>query len=472
MHGVVRRIVVLVLVAVLGVHCADCPPRVRKPWDELTAVEQALYVRAIALSMDRGFYDQFVQLHADQMTNMAAHNTCIFLFWHRLFLLGFENMLRALAPEFACLALPYYDYVQHNLDYVSSRCTTIASCSPVLGGLGGSNMRSPTARPARIHGHDFAGSRCISSQPVAHYCDVSAQSCMRCVPRGDWNTTYFSPDLNFNRVKQSIFTGTSMAQVSAAIEASPHDSVHATLGGAMANLFVAPADPIFYSHHATVDVLQTIHHKCLADAIGAEAAVASDPRIFTGCVIDGAPVAASTAVRHLRPPPPLAPFFAGLPATYGGLVDGTRVGNSSYSYELHGLLGALYEQCAAAGTGNATRRLTGSSGCRHLIRPVASADAAAFLAWRRAIYAAAAAQSLPAVAVEAEVEKMMVLLYEHCLPGSVTDYPRAFKSMWGINRVAPSKALLDAITSGSNPIQIRNWAAINQQYYGCSGQAA
>ncbi|KDO31285.1 hypothetical protein SPRG_03900 [Saprolegnia parasitica CBS 223.65] len=458
--------ILLILLVWLAAVLAACPARVRKPWEALPASEQALFLRALTLSMDRGYYARFVALHADEMTNREAHNSCVFLFWHRKFLLGFETMLRSLSDEFACVTLPYFDYVQHNLDYVSRKCTTIASCATILGAFGGSGPSVPSRPASQILGHRFPGSQCISASPASHFCAPGTTSCMRCVPRGPWASTYFSPDLNFNRVKQSVFAGRSMTAVTAAIEASPHDSMHATLGGAMANLFVSAADPIFFAHHATIDVLLSIYHECLSRQIGAaEAKSVSDPRVFEGCVVNNAPLTANSRVLRLASTPEL-PFFDNVPLTYGGWVDATQLGNSSYSYELHGLLGTLYTQCDAAGTTTnvAARRLT-----RHTVRHSSSGDAKAFLAWRAAIYAAATSQALAPSAIEDEVEKMMVVLYEHCLPGVVVDYPTAFKSMWRIKRPATSKALLDGITSGANPIRINDWTQINQRYYNCSG---
>ncbi|OQS06830.1 hypothetical protein THRCLA_01150 [Thraustotheca clavata] len=458
------KLLCIALLLILNVESA-CVSRTRKAWDNYSAADKKLFIKAITTAMDRGFYSDFLALHADQMTNQQAHNTCIFLFWHRIFLVGFENMLQSLAPEYACITLPYYDYIQHNLDYISQRCTDIQSCSSILRDLGGSSSTLPAAPLQTIRSYSFPGFRCIASPPLNHFCDGT--DCMGCVPRGQWTSTYFNPDLNFNRVKQSIFSGTSMAMVTAAIELSPHDSMHDTLSGAMANLFVSPADPVFYGHHATIDVLLTIYHKCLVDDIGQEAAVVDDQRVFEGCTVGSRAITAASRVfmRSSRLKN-IQKFFDGLPMQYGGLIDATKLGNSSYTYELSGLLGTLFTDCKAAGTRQrSSRKLTSAYG--HVVHPLSSDDGETFMSWRRAIFDAAMEQKIPNV--EDEVEKIMVMLYEFCLPGKVTDYSDAFKKQWGIARVRPSKALLDAIQDGTNPIRISNWTSINEKYYQCPG---
>ncbi|KAF0712876.1 hypothetical protein As57867_004608, partial [Aphanomyces stellatus] len=90
--------------------------RVRKSWEAMTTTEKDTYLSAIALAMDNGMYQKFVWVHQETMSNREAHRTCVFLFWHRKFLLAFENMLRSLGDRYKCVTLPYWDYVQ---DYSS-----------------------------------------------------------------------------------------------------------------------------------------------------------------------------------------------------------------------------------------------------------------------------------------------------------------------------------------------------------------
>ncbi|RHY72918.1 hypothetical protein DYB34_005065 [Aphanomyces astaci] len=453
-------------------------PRIRKAWDRQTDVEKATYIHALQLSMDQGLYSKFMSIHQDAVSNRQAHGTCVFLFWHRQFLVGFENMLRSLdPPRTSCLTLPYYDYVQHNLDYVNQRCTTIESCSPILRDLGGSTQAIRST--ANIGGYTYPQFACVNASVASHFCADSQRSCSGCIPRGPWHSTFFNPDVNFNRVKRAVLpTGSSIAAVTSAIEFSVHNSVHSMLSGVMGNLFISPVEPVFYSHHTTIDLLHTIYHRCRVQPFvtGLTESSASDPRVFQGCSIPQTPnggVTRNSSVfmqeSGLRNNS-LMRFFDGLPTTYGGLTDSTQLGQHSYSYDMGGLVGDLYTKCDAAGLGlpevEERRRLT--SGMRHVVRPIASADGNTFLGWRRAVFKRAQAQRIEDS--DREMEKMMVMMYANCLPGNVTDYSPEFKAMWGIEGVvAPSKRLLDAIQDGSDTIKISNWTALNQRYFGCGG---
>ncbi|KAF0713974.1 hypothetical protein As57867_004114, partial [Aphanomyces stellatus] len=118
--------------------------RIRKSWDALNADEKETFVSAIELAMDKGMYQKFVFIHQELMSNREAHNSCVFLFWHRKYLLAFENMLRSFGPKYECLTLPYWDYAQNYATMQNTpsarRCRSIEACSPVTIGLGGSTQ--------------------------------------------------------------------------------------------------------------------------------------------------------------------------------------------------------------------------------------------------------------------------------------------------------------------------------------------
>ncbi|KAF0682759.1 Aste57867_25162 [Aphanomyces stellatus] len=457
-------------------------PRLRKSWDHYADAEKVTYIRALQVAMDQGLFQQFMAIHQDQLSNAQGHGTCVFLFWHRAFLVGFENMLRSLvdpsspsSSSFACVTIPYYDYVQHNLDYVNQACSDIESCSAILRDLGGGATTTASRASPRIGGVSMAGFGCVSAAPVNHFCDSpSTSSCARCVPRGRWASTFFSPDVNFNRVKASVFAGPSIRQVTAAIELSPHNSVHSMLSGAMANKFVSPADPIFYSHHATIDLLHTIYDHCRVAPLGlSESARRADPRVFEGCVGgDGAPITgASTVMLQARGGTDEATmaFFDGVPLRFDELTDPTQLGpTNSYSYDIQGLLGSMYKLCERSGKGLPVEEEERQRRLQHVVGGVSTTKGRAFMAWRRDVFGQAQTQGI-ATDSEHEMEKMMVMLYQNCLPGDVVDYTPAFKAMWNVSGVAPAKRTLDAILDGSDPIRIANWTQLNQKYFGCAG---
>ncbi|RHY98883.1 hypothetical protein DYB35_006528, partial [Aphanomyces astaci] len=237
-----------------------CPPRIRRSWEATSTKDQHLFVQAVALAMDRGFHQLFVDIHAETLGE--AHDSCVFLLWHRKFILGYENMLRSLGRRFACVTLPYFDYIQHNLNYLHGKCTSLESCSPFLTGLGGSTSGHLSSQP--LAGFAFSHFKCVDAFPASHACAVPGSDCMRCIPRGAWTRTYFnSTALSFTSIKRVLFDADDgMTALSLRIERSPHDVFHFTLSAALANFVVAALDPVFYGHHATIDILAVIHHRC------------------------------------------------------------------------------------------------------------------------------------------------------------------------------------------------------------------
>ncbi|KAF0684807.1 hypothetical protein As57867_007360, partial [Aphanomyces stellatus] len=240
-----------------------CPPRVRKSWDALTSTEKDTFVSAIEVAMDKGLYQKFVWLHQETMSANEAHRTCVFLFWHRKFMLAFENMLRSLGDRYACVTLPYWDYVQdystmQNTRDPAQRCNSILSCSAVARELGGSTQGKQSR--ANFFGYPFPRNTCVTTSPVSHMC-VRPGTCEACVPRGNWANTPLIPGMGAASIRPRLFrSGSVVSAMSAQIESSPHDIVHGTLDGVMSNPMTSPADPIFYMHHNMLDLLHTIFY--------------------------------------------------------------------------------------------------------------------------------------------------------------------------------------------------------------------
>ncbi|OQR90007.1 hypothetical protein ACHHYP_05880 [Achlya hypogyna] len=471
----------LVVSAVSG-QSTKCPPRVRKSWNRYTPEEKATYKKAVAKAMDTPLYERFISMHSEQMSNMEAHGTCVFLFWHRKFLLGYENMLRSMGPEFACVTLPYYDYIQDNVAYGAKKCNSIESCSSLLQDMGGSTSGVDKAIPI---GQWSVRGRCVTTEPANHFCE-SKKSCTKCVPRGPWSTTAFNPDLGFSNIKNQIFSGQGIADTTRLLESSPHNSMHGTLAGAMNNVFISPTEPVFYSHHAMIDALHTIYHKCrVQDLHLSPTQKQSHAMSFAGCRANGGAVTATSTITMravvdgktvaVDNEPSVQGFFKGLPSAYYGLTDATDLGENSYAYEFTGLLGDLYTNCQRSGTPRApTRALeivanasTPATTVANTVVPVAPDSAAqALLNWRLDVFAAA--PMLTADDVEAEIVKIRTLYYENCLQG-VSDYSASFKALWKVGS-SPSIKMLNAVYDQSSPIRIPNWADLNEKHFGCRGE--
>ncbi|RHY07656.1 hypothetical protein DYB30_002620 [Aphanomyces astaci] len=463
-----------------------CPPRIRRSWEATSTKDQHLFVQAVALAMDRGFHQLFVDIHAETLGE--AHDSCVFLLWHRKFILGYENMLRSLGRRFACVTLPYFDYIQHNLNYLHGKCTSLESCSPFLTGLGGSTSGHLSSQP--LAGFAFSHFKCVDAFPASHACAVPGSDCMRCIPRGAWTRTYFnSTALSFTSIKRVLFDADDgMTALSLRIERSPHDVFHFTLSAALANFVVAALDPVFYGHHATIDILAVIHHRCRVRPLKLTKEQAKlHPGNFQGCVINDTMVVKATSPVGLRLPVDgvptsvdeyavTRPWFQHVPLTYGDIVDTTNLGVHSYRYNLTGLLGTFYSHCDHAGMNHtANMELQANSedyedDDQHVVMDVADVDSLTFLAWRYDVLVQARAQGLDDADADDEMDKMVVMVYEHCLPGTHSEYPEDFKAMWKIQGGEPSKAMLDGVLSGATPIRIQGWAGLNQRYFGCSGE--
>lgn len=82
--------------------CTADNARVRKEVRDLTAAERTAFTAAVRAVMDpdAGFPVTFSSIHRDS----NAHGSPIFLPWHRLFLLEFEDALRSIDPS---VAVPY-----------------------------------------------------------------------------------------------------------------------------------------------------------------------------------------------------------------------------------------------------------------------------------------------------------------------------------------------------------------------------
>ncbi|RHZ12371.1 hypothetical protein DYB37_007926 [Aphanomyces astaci] len=465
-----------------------CPPRIRQSWDQMPSQNQQLFVDAVALAMDRGFHQLFVDIHADTLITNEAHNNVLFFFWHRKFILGYENMLRSLGRRFACVTLPFYDYIQNNLDYLLGKCTSLESCSPFLAGLGGSTNGSFSS--TLLGGFAFPHFKCVGSAPVSHACEApGTPRCMHCMPRGPWTRTHFnSTALSYSSIKRVLFQpDDDIYSVTMRVERSPHDTMHFLLAGAVANFYITTTDPVFYGHHATIDILHAIYHHCRVHPLKLTKEQAyNHPINFEPCVVNGTTVDATSTIRLRLPIDGVPtsvdeyavtrPWFQHVPLTYGEIVDTTNLGVHSYRYNLTGLLGTLYSHCDHAGMNHtANMELQANSedyedDDQHVVMDVTDVDSLTFLAWRYDVLVQARAQGLDDADADDEMDKMVVMVYEHCLPGTHSEYPEDFKAMWKIQGGEPSKAMLDGVLSGATPIRIQGWAGLNQRYFGCSGE--
>jgi tyrosinase len=150
-----------------------------------------------------GVLGQFVEVGGQPIHHM--HHTLRFLPWHRIFLAHLERALRSIHPD---VSIPYWDWTQKSEQGFPSWLTGVL---PTV------VTPSRTINVLRSPGTSADLATIASNTP--------------------------------NALGQTIFNSFTLA-----LEAI-HDSVHVWVGGSMGVIATAPADPIFWMHHANIDRL-------------------------------------------------------------------------------------------------------------------------------------------------------------------------------------------------------------------------
>ena len=183
--------------------------RERKDQSKLTATEQERFLCAFSTLNITGALGQMIQIHG-QMHNQ--HGTLRFLPWHRIFLYLLENELASIHPD---VTLPYWDWTQAAeqtfpawLAGFTPTVTTPTGNIPVT--------RSPgtSAALASIAGNTPA------TMTLSDFAEFSLNG-----SGATWSLELI------------------------------HDFIHGWVGGTMGVIATAPADPIFWMHHANIDRL-------------------------------------------------------------------------------------------------------------------------------------------------------------------------------------------------------------------------
>ncbi|KAG7394045.1 hypothetical protein PHYBOEH_005903 [Phytophthora boehmeriae] len=356
------------------VEAQTCGSRLRKDWDMMTAAEKTTYKGALAAAMDSGAYIKFVEMHTEMRSEMEAHRQCMFIYWHRLFLVAFENMLRGQGPQYACVTVPYANWIVASSRSTANSCNSFGTCLAITRELAG--YTSGSQRTLAINGISQSG-RCVTESPLNHFCQLSSttgSACAKCVPRSNWGSIRVPSSTGYASVRQQIFNGQNIGQMSPLVEQGCHNNVHASLGSTIGT-FAAPADPLFWSHHAFVDLLHTIFHKC---RVGTTRLTfeqkASNPVAWTSCARRDTGVFNPTDVivmrtgeRGVNPidgrnDPLIGRFFTGVPSQFAGLMDVRDLGSSSYGYAISGQIANMYNQCDGSPTSRKLEEMMEAAG--------------------------------------------------------------------------------------------------------------
>lgn len=172
---------------------------VRKNYSAMTQGERDRFVAALKVVKGRGVVDQFANIHEHHFS-MNIHRSSHFLPWHREMLLRFERELQAVDPS---VFLPYWDSA------VEQSTTSPLWDQGFLGQFNGL----------------WGLSRALGSDTLP----------------------------SANQVAQNQ-TRSSYAVFWPELESSIHNPPHRWVGGQMRTA-ASPRDPIFYLHHAWIDLL-------------------------------------------------------------------------------------------------------------------------------------------------------------------------------------------------------------------------
>jgi tyrosinase len=264
----------------------------------------------------------------------------------------------------------------------------------------------------------------------------------------------------------------------------------------------APADPIFFSHHATIDLLHSIYYQCLVGntvPIPMEQKL-SDPRVYTECprrqplpvnvldrnvLLPQSNVLLRTGEEGVNPSSVfsqfnlLEPFFSVLPSEYLSLSDIRDIGVWSYNYQMTGLLAEMFTTCPGAGVSGPFRHLESSNvtaGHPGFVEAVIVPSNKTVVNWySEALAAASNSSSVESAMADAsqdsldaikDVEKMTCVFYDECR-GGVQDFSSDFRQSFHTNGSSPCSTILDNIKNGRDQIRTPNWRSIFLRHLKC-----
>jgi tyrosinase len=227
----------------------------RKNQRNLTGAEKKRFVGAVLELKRRGTYEDFVRLHTRYYVSdaeggvRAGHMAPSFLPWHRRYLLEFERALRTVDPK---VTVPYWDWTTDN--------TPAASLwgEDFLGGTGRETDQQVMTGPFAYRAGNWTIKGGVTddrflardlgrpSAPIALPTRAELAGAMneKVYDAAPWDSTVTS---GFRNRLEGWMSGGSERWRN-------HNRVHRWIGGAMLGA-ASPNDPVFWLHHAFVDLL-------------------------------------------------------------------------------------------------------------------------------------------------------------------------------------------------------------------------
>ncbi|OWZ22508.1 hypothetical protein PHMEG_0002795 [Phytophthora megakarya] len=488
-----------------------CPNRVRKSWGLMTQAEQNLYVKALGEGMQKGYHILFAEVASEKMSSTEFLRTCGFLYWNRRFVLAYENMLRSLDPKNACLTIPYWDYFADNARFIEKRCenggTSLEACSPILRGLGGSQG---AVRSVTINGKTITGN-CVTSKPANSFCESStitaSDQCAHCIPRSNWANKTFPAGFGYAGLGVTLGEANGFRDVTQRIQQGTHNTIHNALSSVLAT-YVSPADPVFFSIHATVDLLAQIYFECqVGDNV-----IPTNKNVsrwaFQQCVykdemsptvtsnvtqlwmVDSSYPTSKNAILA-EEHPKLSQFFKPLPSKYWQFVNINKLGKNSYQYSRDDLIQNMQRYgfaCPKRGTSLQTALLSVNTATaksasrqqdpRELQLAEFGSDENDTEQHGRATVQDQAIDLLESTLVETlgvdgtaktafSQAELIECQYHYEAVGIVEDYSTAFRENYGLSLKDHPRCweLIKQMQTGSTEIQVDNWRGILSEHF-------
>ncbi|KAI9292801.1 Di-copper centre-containing protein, partial [Neoconidiobolus thromboides FSU 785] len=198
---------------------------------ELTKDQRERFFNAIkVLNSDKGNnkFTGYSTIHNIYFNEI--HFNPSFFPWHRAYLRMFEKDLQSIDSS---IILPYWDWSLDSDDPTNS----IILSDEYFGKNGDKDTH------------------CVTSGPFANFMvNVPKRHCLkRDYNKGDKVTPFYPPE----SIEAIIASSKNYITFRNVIEYLPHSVIHTNIGGAVGDLsdFFSPNDPLFYMHHAFIDLL-------------------------------------------------------------------------------------------------------------------------------------------------------------------------------------------------------------------------
>ncbi|MET7652126.1 MULTISPECIES: tyrosinase family protein [unclassified Streptomyces] len=231
---------------------------IRKDVSTLTGAERRRFVKALLEIKRKGEYDEFVRMHIDHYASdgdggrRSAHMAPSFLPWHRRFLLDLEQALQRVDSS---VTVPYWDWTR-------DRTTTAAPwTADLLGGNGRRSDHQVTTGPFAYATGDWTIKENVTDGEFLTRDLGRAAAPIGLPTKSDLEWALQDPvydsapwDSTVTQGFRNKLEGWGTGSGSAAWR--NHNRVHRWVGGVMLG-GASVNDPVFWLHHAFVDLLWT-----------------------------------------------------------------------------------------------------------------------------------------------------------------------------------------------------------------------